>query len=72
MSHAFFFFFHFTQKEHAGREIANAARDRYVGGVEPKFNYSFPISEAEKPHTYFSDIYSALNAFKELALNKMV
>lgn len=53
-------------------EIANAARDRYVGGVETKLNYSFPISEAEKPHTYFSDIYSALNAFKELALNKMV
>lgn len=43
-----------------------------MDGVDPKLNYSFPISKAEKPHTYFSDIYSALNAFKEMVLNKMV
>lgn len=41
-------------------------RKRYVDGVDLKLNRSFPVSEAEKPHTYFSDIYSALDALKEL------
>lgn len=40
--------------------------------VEPKLNYSLLVSEAEKLHIYFSDIYSALNVFKKLILNKMV
>lgn len=47
-------------------------RKRYVDGVDLKLNYSLPISEAEKPHTYFSAIYSALNALKELVLNEKV
>lgn len=47
-------------------------QEEICGWVEPKLNYSLPVSEAEKLHTYFSDIYSALNAFKKLILNKMV
>lgn len=41
----------------------NTWRKRYVDGVELKLNYSFPRSSRESTHI-FSDIYSALSAFK--------
>lgn len=45
---------------------------RWVDGVDRELNFSLPSFKAENPHAYFSDIYLALSAFKELILNNMV